>query len=92
MRALLLVLAVGGCGGAEAPIAHHAAIVEAPAAICPAAPSAVPVPPAPRTFETVIAFGRETDARRQQTVSALETCRRSLEALARWVRDAQTSK
>lgn len=87
MRALLLAVAVAGCGSAEPPVAPRVVIVEPPATVCPAAPPAVPVPPPPRTYDTVIAFGRETDARRQQTARALEVCRKSLEALAEWVRE-----
>lgn len=77
IRALLLMLAVAGCS-ADPPIARPVAVA-LPADTCPPAPPAVPIPPLPRTFDTVVAFGRETDARRQQTVRALEQCRKSLE-------------
>ena len=81
MREMLLIVAVAGCANADPPVAKR---IAPPVAICPAAPPAVPVPPPPRTFDTVIAFGRVTDARRQETVKALEVCRKSLERLARW--------
>ena len=86
MRALLLALTLAGCGhGPSAVLAVTSARPPATLLICPSAPPPVPVPPVPRGFDAVVKFGRETDARREETVKALERCRQSLEGLARWI-------
>lgn len=86
MRALLLALTVVGCG-ADPSVPLTPAITQPPAAllVCPDAASPARVPPLPRGFDAVVRFGREADASYQQTKRALETCRKSLEGLARWV-------
>lgn len=82
MRVLLLVLVVAGCASDPVVVTRPAM---AQPLVCPTAPPPVPIPPPPRSFETVVEFGRLTDLRREETVKALEQCRKSLESLKRWV-------
>lgn len=88
MRVLLLMLVVAGCGS-DPPVAKPMATLSPPAEflVCPPAPPAVPIPPKPRGFDAVIAFGQKTDARREETVRALEVCRKSLDGLIRWAQE-----
>jgi hypothetical protein len=84
---LLLALAVTGCESAVAITTPPPVRPPSNLLVCPVAPPPVPVPPPPRGFDAVVAFGRETDARREETVKALEICRRSLEKLQRWAQE-----
>ena len=92
-RALLLALTLAGCGHGPATTVLAVPSARPPAAllICPPAPPPVPVPPVPRGLDAVVEFGRETDARREETVKALERCRQSLEGLVRWISERGSS-
>lgn len=87
MRALLLVLAISGCGADPAPMAMQAVSLEVPAHLrdCPTDPAPVPVPPLPRTFDSIVGFGRKADARAQEAVKSLDQCRAKHEALIKWI-------
>jgi hypothetical protein len=80
MIRLLPIMLLSCCSQAvvEPPAAAHIEI-SADLLSCPHAVPAVPVPPAPRTFEAAIEWARKTETARSETASALEVCRARLE-------------
>lgn len=73
----MLLLALAGCAAPTVQTSVVVARVEVPAELraCPATPAVVPEPPRPRTFDTVIAWGRLNERRGDVAVRALEVCR-----------------
>lgn len=89
IRAALLAVIVAGCAAQppiiiqQQPKPPEKPTVSETLKHCPAAPAAVPVPQRPRTFDSVVQWANETDARRSQTVHALEICRAHVVELLR---------
>lgn len=79
MRAIVLVGFLAACSAApEPPVEAVRVTVPVDLRSCPVAPAAVPTPPKPRTFETVVEWGRLHERRAQEAVRALEVCRMRL--------------
>ncbi|MEJ0016837.1 MAG: hypothetical protein WDN25_09745 [Acetobacteraceae bacterium] len=76
MKTVALALLLAGCSVAT-PDRRQAMRPVIPAELqsCPLSPAAIQPPATPRTFEAVIAWARQVEIRRVETVQALEVCR-----------------
>lgn len=79
----MLLLLLSGCSVAPAIHASAPTVVETPQELrsCPTTPAPIPVPPKPRTFDSVVQWANATEAQRAATEHALEVCRSRLERL-----------
>ena len=91
MTRALLALLLSGCTTTQAagPARNEPVHVPLELRLCPRPPSAVPLPRQPRTFDSVVEWAKLTEAAREQTVAALETCRERLDRVVGLVERGQ---
>ncbi|MEJ0017554.1 MAG: hypothetical protein WDN25_13505 [Acetobacteraceae bacterium] len=82
MKTVALALLLAGCG-VTTPDRRQATrpAISPELQSCPLTPAAIQPPATPRTFEAVIAWARQVEMRRGETVQALEVCRGRLARL-----------